>query len=348
MLSISLSSATQYLACQQAYYYAYVRRLTRRDRSTAPELGTFLHLYLENYYRNLMQDCEEGRFPNPQEAHERAIISMQVRSKELQGYYQAALAAGAEDLARELAEIPSKAQRIANRYFVTRGYSDAQQYKVLIVEERLRVKLTPTILSTSVIDLVMQDVSTGEVYLCEHKSTQNVPDSERRIRDLQTLLYAKVLEATKKVKVDGILWNYLRTKEPTVPELLKAGGLTTRKDIDTDFDTYSEAITRANLDPSNYSDILERLEDKAGTVFFPRFTYPVIVDPFVVLSNYFATAKEIEAKRKEWEEGVSRPIRNLGTGCQFCDFKQLTMAALTSGDEEDVIRLRYTTYQERP
>lgn len=335
MTEVSYSAAMEYLQCEQKYYYNHVQRIVRRDRPVAPELGTFIHEYLQWYYKQLQ------RGQDAPDAHDTAIHLMLKRSAELQGYIEAASAAGDANLASDLAGIPNKAQRICTRYHDARGRNDAQVYEVLFVEERIRVALSDTITSTSVIDLVTRRKDDGTFSLWEHKSTTDVPDTQYRLRDLQTLLYVQVLNAGRGIEVNNILWNYLRTKEPTVPKLLKRGSLSRNTDIDSDWDTYQATLRQHELDESEYDDMRQLLQGRRLSIFFPRFEHVVVVDPFILMRDYIVTVTEIELKQRAWALGRVAPVRTISRSCNYCTYRPMCMAALTGGDEQDVIRLAY-------
>ena len=69
--------------------------------------------------------------------------------------------------------------------------------------------------------------------------------------------------------VDSFVMNGLRKKVPTVPQVLKKGGLSQRKDIDTTAEVYRKVIKDNGLDEADYAEILEILDAK-GNTFFQR------------------------------------------------------------------------------
>jgi len=61
--------------------------------------------------------------------------------------------------------------------------------------------------------------------------------------------------------------NGLRKKLPAVPQELKKGGLSKRKDIDTTPEVYRKAIKDNKLDEADYAEILDILDAKGNTFF---------------------------------------------------------------------------------
>lgn len=340
---ISQSAYAAWLRCEQKYDYAFVRRLRPRVASTAPQLGTVLHEYLAAYYRGLKATC------TAQDAHSAAVatgIHNPEREREVNAYARILAFAGRTDEAREFDELIPRAERIAHRYYEARGREDAERYEVEMVEQALSVEAAPGVTSISIIDLVLLDRMTGYRHLVEHKSTTTVPPSSVRLRDFQTLLYAAVLERWGK-PIDSVMWNYLRTKEPTVPEPLKKGGLTRRADIDTTWEVYLSALKENGIDPVFYEDMRDRLAPRELTVFFPRYRHDIVVAPDIILRDYATVAGRIRNARMRWQSGADVPVRSLTRDCDYCEFYRICEAVIVGGDEETAIDLNYTTPEQR-
>ena len=335
-LTVSLSAVQAFRRCQQQYFYRYVERLRRKDKAPAPELGIILHDYLACYYKWLQADMPAI------EAHQTGLLKISLDYlPEIKRFARIAHQAGQPELAAELLEIPKVASRIAERYYLARGQFDAEQYDFLYVEHELRLTVAKGIVSNGRLDLVTRDKDKGLVYLWEHKSTGNVPDTTYRLRDLQTLLYAEKLAGD--VEIDAVLWNYMRTKEPTVPEELKAGRLTNRANLDSTWEVYAAEISRLGLDVTEYENQRERLVGRELTVFFPRYEQVIVAQADVLLRDYINSAKEIRRYRRAWEERRVEPVRNVSLECNWCEYSQLCTAAILGGDDSDVRQMRYIT-----
>jgi CRISPR/Cas system-associated exonuclease Cas4 (RecB family) len=132
--------------------------------------------------------------------------------------------------------------------------------------------------------------------------------------------------------VAGSIYTILRKKMPNVPEILKKGGLTQRKDIDTTHDIYLDSINRNGLNPADYAEILEILRAKGNTF--------IVREP--VLRN--------ERERKECEQRLYTLAKTINTDAPIykcpsrdctwkCDYRSLCI--------EDTAELR-TTFGIRP
>lgn len=338
MLSFSLSAMQTWQRCEQRYYYSYVRKLRPIQRAIAPERGIVLHAYLAEYYQGLKNDAP------PLAAHQAGLATIMLREREMKAAAATAFYSGLEDEAREYLDLVPSCISIADRYFRARGEQDADEYDVEFVEQDLSFKLSPGIVSRSIIDLVLVSRDTGLRWLVEHKSTRSVPDSTVRLRDLQTLLYAHVLGRVG-VHIDGVLWNYLRTKEPDHPHQNKDGKFSRAVSIDTTWEIYRKAVLDAGQPEDAYIDVKARLEGKELLVFFPRFERVIVADQDIMLEDYVREALRMRQSRLRWQRGKERPIRTIQRDCTYCEFYRCCEAAITGGDEEDVIRVKFTSDQ---
>jgi len=342
LLTISLSAYQSWQRCEQKYYYQYVRRLRKVIKDIAPQRGIILHDYLAAYYRALMDGQPALK------AHNAALGRIDAYTPQLKAAASTMFMVGEEDTAEDFNALPDILHNIAGRYYSVHGLDDAETYRIVLVEEKVRVQLLKSVQSMSVIDLVMETRDTPHIMaLTEHKSVKTVPETSTRIRDFQTLLYASVLpHKPYELHIDEVLWNYIRTKEPSEPMVLKAGGLSKAKNMDTTWDTYMAAIEREHLDVSDYLDVRDQLLHRERTSYFPRYSTWVVADVDMLLRDYVTVAQRILAARKQWELGVTKPVRSLTRDCDYCPFYKICEAAVMGGDEEDVVRMSFTTERE--
>lgn len=67
--------------------------------------------------------------------------------------------------------------------------------------------------------------------------------------------------------LENILYIFVRKKLPAIPEPLKTGGVTKRKNIDTTHRVYQDELTRLGLNTYDYAEILSILGSKGNTFF---------------------------------------------------------------------------------
>lgn len=97
------------------------------------------------------------------------------------------------------------------------------------------------------------------LWIVDHKNHKSLPDLNFRLLDAQSALY--VWAALKnKIPVQGHIWNYLVSKPPTIPALLKDGSRLSKKTVDTDYPTMVRAIKKYELSFAPYMDQLRYLE----------------------------------------------------------------------------------------
>lgn len=338
---VSLSKVRDFRHCEQLYYYRYFLKLRRKEKAAAPELGILLHEYLDNYYSGIKNEND------PQTTYDIALEKVaEKHTDRLRVIARTIYDLGLTDSAVEILKLVDRATNIIRRYHQEHGLADAKRYKILLVEEYLRCEIAPGLDSAGLVDLVTVDRETDLVSIWEHKSTGSVPPQSVRLFDLQTALYEQQLMELFQLPIDSIVWNYIRTKAPVVPERLKKGGLSRDKRIDTNWQTYLDTITKFNIDPLDYQDMQTVLQERESRVYFPRYEHVIVAQGLI--EDYVKTALDIQAAEESWEsETPDMPVRNLSRDCEYCDMKRLCFAALTGGDEGDIIRLDFEvdTYQ---
>lgn len=106
-------------------------------------------------------------------------------------------------------------------------YRDAPKWKVLGSELHLEWDTGATmpdgrrVVLGCTLDTIVEDPTYGCV-IVEHKSTGDIPPPSWRVVDPQTALQVFLAEKNG-FKVDGVVFNYLLTREPTVPRVKQNG-----------------------------------------------------------------------------------------------------------------------------
>lgn len=128
------------------------------------------------------------------------------------------------------------------------------------------------------------------------------------------------------------MWNQLRKKAPTVPRLLKSGGLSKAKDIDTTYETYLQTILQHNLQESDYADILKSLKERPNS-FYEREVIIKSERALRLIERYLV----LEAM--DMAQAVNTPEYPSPTSeCSWkCDYKALCRARNIDADEERLI-----------
>jgi hypothetical protein len=187
------------------------------------------------------------------------------------------------------------------------------------------------------IDKVVSDKE-KRLWIMDHKGHKSIPSADDRMSDIQLIFYPWAWNKKyPKRQATGIIWDYLRTKAPVVPELLKNGELSQRKNMDTTYDTYKKAIKDNKLDVTNYAGFLEYLKGQANS-FYERVFLPVANDHQlkVVIDDLMSTGREIR------DHGTTLKDRNLNTWtCRGCSFKDLCLAELKGLDSSFIRKSKF-------
>lgn len=318
-MKVSQSKLKNWRKCHKLYEYKYIQKIERKVKATPLFAGDIIHKCLELWYigksfDHLLEDARKkwNRLFDEEKVDEENIPDM----------------------------IDSVVTRYIEYYF-------NDNLEPLEVEKEILVPLVPEedIWLEGKIDLIATDVNSKrkqELWLVEHKSANKIPDEGVRMSDIQSVIYFWALVELGYDTPKGIIWDYLRKKQPSVPQKLKSGELSKNKKIDTTPDVFMQAILDNNLDPEDYHDILEKLEGRQDT-FFRRIKLPFskyMVDQ--VVEEAKATAIEIKKMA-----GVLTD-RNLTYECDRCEYFSLCQAELRGQDSEYIKKKQFQTKKERP
>lgn len=172
-------------------------------------------------------------------------------------------------------------------------------------------------------------------WIGEHKSHKVIPTEDVRMREIQPMLYSWAGSRALGIKnIVGVMWDYIRSKSPTVPEPLKDGSLSKRK-IDTLPSVFLNEIKRLGLDPAHYSDKLGELDDRLST-WFKRVFMPINKDAMAQLvEETKVTGREMIRKA-----GVDK-TRSISKDCSWCDYERLCHAELFGLDADSIRQREY-------
>lgn len=296
-LKLSYSKIKNWRFCPQSYQYAHIERIEPKFKPVPFAIGSAIHELLELDRKNL-----DWR-PRAEEMKE----EFSKLSLEEQEYY---------------GNIPHQAATIVEGY--TKFYKEADKaFQFKAVEEDFGPhELIPGVLYTAKPDAIAEDTM-GRLLLWEMKTGKKLPDADFRIWNLQTLLYVWAMRQSG-VNIQAIMWDHIRTKLPSEPKLLVKGGLS-KREIDTTYEVYYNAIIRNHLNPDDYSDILSDLKKRRD--FYMRVKLPVKEGMLnCILEDAKVTARQIK------DGYVYRNISQMH--CPKCMYRALCEAALQGGDEE--------------
>lgn len=305
-MKITNSHVKSFNRCRRQYDYKFNRLLVPRSTSLPLKRGSWLHELLEAHY--------DGR-------------GWESRNEELAEEFNRMF-----DEEREMyGDLPEICSNIMESYEYHWRNEDAA-FDVVATEQVVEVPLPHGHTMEFKFDAIIED-ELGR-WLMEHKSHKTIPRADYRFIDMQTAKYVWGLNKVGTYgEITGVLWNYIRTKEPTKPALLKNGTISKKRRIDTDLFTFVGAVREYGLDPHDYRDVILRL--RKHNDFFRRERVPKpkhVIEELVKDTVYVAD---------EIERGY-RPVRSIDRSCEFaCSYLDLCIVELYGGDAEDVIRRKY-------
>lgn len=229
---------------------------------------------------------------------------------------------------------------LLRRYFAKWGAED-DNWTILHIEEEFT--FTVGVYSVKFIpDLVIE--INGEVWIVDHKTTATIPDEwdPYNMTDFQHLLYVAGLRALG-YNVKGFLFNYIRTKPPSQPKLIKDGSrIADVRRVDTDYGTLKgfaeEHDMMGDMDVIARLSILNNTADK----FFQRH-YLLVNDHAV--KQMLDDVEGVLLNMEDAEALSTYPRHVIGNhggsqACARCPYQTICHADLL-GMNTDIVLLDY-------
>lgn len=323
LIELSVSKIKKWRGCQQAFEYKYTDKLRPKKKAIPLRRGTWVH------------ECLQSRA----QGEDWVARIKQLKKDEYDKLF--------EEEKVELGDLPTEVFRIMRSYHQTWLKVDAE-YEVIRAEQdfMIRIESTPFVL-VGRIDLLVRHRTSGKIWIFEHKTMKrDIPTEDYRTTDVQTAVYSWVAEAIapylgyKAEDIGGVVMDYIKTKPPTIPDVLKNGELGRRANLDCDRYTYLACLKREGLDPKPYEEYLKILDTKK---FFVRI--PITKDPGMVglvMQEIINTGRQIKALSGKCT------ARNLNFTCDRpkCEYRDLCLADLQGLDTSLLIKLNYERDEE--
>ncbi len=324
---ISFSEVSSYRRCPKAWEYRYLKRLKKKFKGVRLLKGEILHEMLNAYVnQKIIKGYNEADPWDVLEAYAEMYSTYFEEERDLHG-----------DVIGDCGKIFEGYLRKYRRDTLT---YEASEVKVEVDLSKLGSGALP-VKFIGFIDKIARDPQKRR-WIVDHKFLKSIPTADDRFSELQLLLYVWAYGMQHpKEKLDGVCWDYARSKAPTEPEVLKKGGLSKRKNLDCDPYTYLKAIRREGLDATEYVDMLELLEGKEDTfyerVFLPTPSTDMIIE---VVNDFLQTAAEIQIKRDD-----RRCARSMSSfNCSTCEYRLICEAEVRGLDH---LFIRQSEYIER-
>lgn len=301
-IETSYSEISTFARCRQRWLYAYALGLEPPTPPRALAMGSLYHELLADFYR--------GR------AGAKAIGWQAVVSS----WWSRASRDGSIEMDDELQAQVEETVAIFHRY--TTIVAPQDRWRVIAVEWPFRCRIrrpgfTAGVLR-GVVDLLVVDEE-ERLWIVEHKLVSRFDYGLDELA-YQVSLY---LWALRRHRPAGAIYNLARRKVPTRPQLLKGGGISRRKDIDTDAETYRQAVIDAGLDPEDYAEEIAYFGQRGK--FFDRYRVAKTEEELrAIAEETYRITLEIRRARA----GKSPIYRASGPLCASCPYQEPCIADL--------------------
>lgn len=202
-------------------------------------------------------------------------------------------------------------------------------------EHEFRIELARGLWFTGKIDAIAKDQ--GLRWLVEHKTFNRQPSEDDRWRSVQAAVYFKALYELGFERIDGVLWDYIWSKPPSVPtEKLQNGNYSLKK-INSLPTTLKRWIKEEELDKKLYVKLLAEAKDNRQ-FYYKRVYSPVkvrVVDN--IWNDFLETAREIQEFHGE------KKAMTVARHCSWCDYQPLCKAEMVGSDVDWILKKDYVT-----
>lgn len=328
-MKFSVSEIQQYQRCRRAWNYQSPNR-----RSLVRIGSPALALQVGSAFHSALAASANGK--NPMEAVDEYIVEQKQKTVVA---YREQIGTEPSDFEMETFDVAAvQARGLVDRYFRKYGTDSplGEDYEYVIKEQTFSVGIPGTrntLIGT--FDGIALHKPSGTYWLVEHKTYKVAPTEDKLSTDWQICCYMWAAERLFGLPLAGALYDGIRKKEPTVPELLQSGKMS-KKWIVTTGDTYRMALDSAGLDHADYLEILERLDAQDSLPVNEFFTRYKVRIPKAALEQTENTLRSIT---REMASKTTPIIPNFTwLGCFDCFVRDLCVSETNGEDTEWLIQ----------
>lgn len=317
------SMLKQMARCPKATQYKYAERLkprmlTKRDKPL--QRGTWFHSLLQEHYA--------GR-------------SWKAMHMELVAKYNELF----DEEKEALGDLPRELAALMKSYLWHYGYDREDPFHgwdVLGTEVTLECPWPDSPDGTDIyrcrVDILYRDE--WGLWIGDHKTHKSLPDTTFRLLDAASPLYIWCARENG-YDVRGFMWNYVRTKPPSWPELVYVGKPQERlshRQIETDYPTFKRALKYYGLDLDEHRGELNRLKAQrwkhGAPQSSPFFRRDSLEKTDEMISRVVAVAMKTRDRLHEYDwEDADMVERSPDRSCTYmCSYTALCETELFEGD----------------
>lgn len=316
---VTHSMIKAFRGCARQTLYKQVDRLKPRITSLPLKRGTWMHFLLEEHHAG--RDWEKMHLALTAKYNE-----MFDEEKDAYG------------------DLPTECRLLMESYL---WHYKADPWKVLETEFTVEAEFPDGTLYRGKVDALIENQF--GLWIVDHKTHGNLPEHSFRLLDAQSGLY---LWAAKKmgIPVQGFQWNYLRTKAPSKPTLLKSRARLSKKMGETDWLTYTREIQRLKREEGyriTRADVLMAEHLKAHRYvpgepqLSPFFRRDILEKDDAMLkrvaSEAYLTAQRMAKYPFHQRDVVERNV-DMFKCTRFCSFRDLCTVELMGGNTRPLMK----------
>ena len=304
MFKVNQSKVKTYLRCRQAYHFKYVEGLRSKRTSRPLAFGTLMHEMIEDYV--------SGKDP--------LLRLKKIDPKRLSMF---------QSERDKYGDILSAARDIMTEYMI--HYEDDGinyiKYKGSFAEHLFEMQLTKKIIFKGKIDTLCE-TGNGLRWLVEHKTFNQMPSEDQRWRNIQSAVYLHASDHLKIKPLDGIMWDYIWSKEPSKPQELKDGSTSLKKLNTLPTTVINTLKERGQHKKPQYRNLIKAAEANVSKYFKRIHTTRKSKVMKKVIDDFVETAEEMAVMH-----GKSK-VKTIDRHCDWCEFEGLCRADLQGHDVE--------------
>lgn len=169
-------------------------------------------------------------------------------------------------------------------------------------------------------------------WMREIKTFKQLLSEEYRWKAVQSAVYHRIMDMMGWKECEGTLWEFIRSKPPTAPQILKSGEVSERA-IDTLPTKIIETLKPLGIKPSTglMADAITNRAKYFQRIFMAR--KDEVIDH--VWADFVQTSKEMSRLF-----GKSK-TRTIDKHCDWCEYAPLCRAEMTGGDVDHLLEREY-------
>lgn len=307
---VSNSKIGTWRKCRLAYHLKYVEKLRRRRKSRPLQFGSMVHEMLEAWI-------------NGDDPFELLDTMAKKQGKLFRSEIDA------------FGDIVEDVRCIMTEYFEFYGEDSLMFIRKngRGAEHKFEVELVDGVLLVGKIDALAKTPNKLR-WIVEHKSFNQMPNEDNRWRNIQSAIYTRVNDILGWAPVDGTCWDYIHSKAPATPKVLKSGKMSQRG-IDSLPSRVLATLEDHGLNPKDFKTMLDSVTNNRKK-YFMRVFNPVkarVVD--ILWEDLKETAEEMV------ELHGHAKSRTIDRHCSWCDFEPICRAELQGSDAEYIKEKEY-------